>query len=264
MSDSFILSKIVWTLLAPANLFVLMLLLGAFMAIAISERNRRFGRRLCLVLAVVVLLIATLPVGTWLLTPLENRFPSSIPQKVDGIILLAGDENPWLTETRQQPTMGSSANRYLLFSKLARQYPHAKLAFVGGTNEPNPSATITNAKIARETIEALGLNHNQMTFEDQSRNTFENAVYSYKQIQPQPEQNWLLVTSAFHMPRAMLCFQKAGWNVYPVSADYRTSGHYHLKFRFNLFNQLIGINFAAHEYYGLLSYWLMGRIKRPW
>jgi uncharacterized SAM-binding protein YcdF (DUF218 family) len=110
----------------------------------------------------------------------------------------------------------------------------------------------------------IGVPVERMTFEKTSRNTYENAVYSADIMRPTPQEKWLLVTSAWHMPRAMGCFRKAGWNIYPAPTGYFTSGDYtpHYYFRFD--EQLRDLTTAVHEYVGLLAYWWMGRTSALW
>ncbi len=261
---SFVLSKILWGLANPANAFTLLLLCGAFASVARGEWWRRAGRRLCFALALMLFLIAVLPVGHWLLLPLEDRFPPVLPDHVDGIVLLGGDENPALTEERQQPVVEISARRYVKFVELAHAYPAAKLAFVGGSNAINPSDAVTPAQIAKTTLTGFGIPDERVVYEDKSRNTYENAVFATNLIKPQPGENWLLVTSANHMPRAMGCFRKAGWRVFPAPTDYRSAAHYGTRISFDLLAHANQISVALHEYTGLVAYRLMGRIERVW
>jgi uncharacterized SAM-binding protein YcdF (DUF218 family) len=83
-------------------------------------------------------------------------------------------------------------------------------------------------------------------------------------VKPAPDQTWLLVTSAFHMPRAMACFRKAGWNVAPATIGYLTDGTFSTRLQFNLGEHLMEMAWAEHEYYGLLAYWLMGYTDSLW
>ena len=153
----YILAQVVKMLIEPANLFSLLLVLGGFAAVSHDERWQKFGRRLCFALSLLLFLIAVLPVGRWLLLPLENRFPPSIPDRVDGIVLLAGDENPFLTEARHQASFVVSARRFIGFAVLAREYPKARLAFVGGSNEILQLGKLTNEDVAKMALKDLGI-----------------------------------------------------------------------------------------------------------
>ena len=69
-------------------------------------------------------------------------------------------------------------------------------------------------------FERLGLEEGRVIYEDRSRNTTENAEFSRDIARPRPEETWLLITSAFHMPRAVGCFRRVGWNVVPFGGLY--------------------------------------------
>ncbi len=261
---SFVLSKIFWMLVAPANFLALLLLLGAFMAVARGEAWRRWGRRICFVVALAWFAIGVFPVGAWLVKPLEDRYPPETPARVDGVILLAGDENPRLTAARQQPAITTSARRYVAFASLAQAYPDARLAFVGGYPDLAADSALSNAAVARQALTELGIAPERVVYEDKSRNTFENAVYAMDVVKPRKEENWLLVTSAYHMPRALQCFRAAGWTIFPATTDYLSPANHDAKIHFSIFEHLPPLHYAVHEYYGLVAYWLMGRISWPW
>lgn len=261
---SFILSKVLWMFAAPGNLLVLLLIVGAFMSVAHRVTWQIAGRRLCFAVAFILFLIAVFPVGDWALTPLENRFPPVKPDKVDGIILLGGDENPMLTEARDTPSVRSSASRYISFAVLARKYPNARLVYTGGSALLTRTSDISEGEVAKRVTTALGIPVSRITFEDKSRNTHENAMMSAAIVQPKPEENWLLITGAYHMPRSIGCFRQAGWNVYPMPSDYISTGKFISSIHFNLAEHLIGLTTAVHEYTGLLAYWAMGYIASPW
>jgi uncharacterized SAM-binding protein YcdF (DUF218 family) len=260
----YVFSKLAGAVLSPANLFTLLLLLGAFAGVSHDERCQAFGRRLCFILAILLFMAAVFPVGRWALLPLENRFNFDEPKKVDGIVLLAGDENPHLTSARHQASVHDSARRYITWAGLARAYPKAKLAFIGGTGSVAEPSSLTSADVARSIIASLGIPLERVTFEDQSRTTYENATVGAAMIKPSKEQNWLLVTSASHMPRALLSFRKAGWHVYPAPTDYRTARKDKSIAGFSLLRNMRDLDVAMHEYAGLLFYWLMDRIDNPW
>lgn len=260
----FVLSKVLWVFTSPANILVLLLVLGAFLSVAQGERWRRYGRRLCFTIAFVFFLIGILPVGDWMLTPLENRFPLAKPDRVDGIVMLGEDEKPFLSAERGQPVAYTSAANYIQFIKLARTYPDARLVFAGGSGLLAPDSRLKDAEVAKQALADLGFATKRVIFEDKSRNTHENAVMAADMVKPKPDQKWLLVTSARHMARSIACFRKAGWNVYPAPTAYLTDGRYASKLEFNFAGHLVRINMAVHEYLGLLAYRLMGYTDELW
>ena len=261
---AFILSKILWMFAAPGNFLVLLLLAGAFLALARRESWQAAGRALCFNVAFLLFFIAIFPVGNWMLLPLENRFPPARPDHVDGIVVIGGDENPELTEMRGQPAVRASADYYIEFARLAREYPQAKLVYAGGESQLVPMSRLTGADVAKQALTAYDVPVDRVTFENKSRTTRENAVNAAEVVHPAPAEKWLLVTSAHHMPRAIGAFRKAGWNIYPAPADYRTSGKLTSGLHFDFAGHLGEMTMAAHEYFGLAAYWLLGYSDSPW
>lgn len=234
------------------------------MSVAQSERLRTIGRRTCFVVAMLFFLIGVLPVGSWMLLPLENSLEPQKPEHVAGIIMLGGDEKPHSENSATRPIFLDSGRRFIGFATLARQYPNAKLVYSGGTSLIVPEANTSDADVAKQVLAGLGVPVDKMVFEGLSRNTRENATMSADLVHPQPEQTWLLVTSAFHMPRALLTFRKAGWNVVPAPTGYLTSGDFSTRLQFNLGEHLMEMAWAGHEYFGLLAYRLMGYTDSLW
>jgi uncharacterized SAM-binding protein YcdF (DUF218 family) len=261
---TYVFSKLVTLIAAPVNLFCLLLLLGGFAAVSHDERWQKCGRRLCFALALLMFFVSVLPVGDWLLKPMEDRFPAEKLDRVDGIILLAGDEDPFLTQSRFQPALGDTAHRYIAFAGLAQEYPKARLVFAGGNNALLQRSTLSNGDVARMALKDVGVFPERVTFEDTSRNTYENAVFSHALVKPQAGQKWLLVTSASHMPRALTTFRKAGWPVFPAPTDFYTAKSAPRLVDFNPLRHMREMNIAFHEYAGLLEYWALGRIDKLW
>jgi uncharacterized SAM-binding protein YcdF (DUF218 family) len=261
---SFVLSKVLWIFLAPAN--VLLFLLGAGLALESASRTafRNTGRFLCFFVLICMTLLAIFPVGNWVLIPLENRFAFNQPKQVDGILILGGDENTEISESRGQPIALDAMRRFVWFKNLTQRYPNAKLVYSGGSGSLHPNEHLTEVDVAREIMTRIGVPTNRVLFEKTSRNTRENALYSAALAHPKNSENWLLVTSAFHMPRAMGCFREAGWNVYAAPTGYFTTGKYSLLPVFRFEEQLRLLTLAAHEYVGLVSYRLMGRTNALW
>ena len=260
----FLLSKFLWAVLAPSSLMILMLGYGVMMSFSPSSSRAKAGRVLCALAAFCFLVIAIFPVGDWALTPLENRFTFEPPVHVDGIILIGGDERTEISDARQMPVALDSMRRYLHFAELAKLYPDATLVFSGGVLFPHPDSKTRESDIAQKILGEMGVPVDRMFFEKNSRNTYENAVFTVAFVHPELQQNWLLVTSAWHMPRAIGCFRHAGWNVLPAPAGYFTTGQYSWMPVFRFEEQMHLLTLAAHEYSGLVAYKLLGRIDESW
>lgn len=214
------LSKAFWLVAQPGNLFVLLVAVGG---VLLFTRWQRLGRYLIFLVAVAAVATAVLPVGRWLLMPLEDRFPAltALPDKVDGVIMLGGAVSTFLTEARGQPSVNEHAERFIAFADLARRYPMAKLVFAGGGPKLRGGA-YREADASREVMQWLGMDTSRVVFDRESRNTFENVVNAKALADPIPGQVWLLVTSAFHMPRAVGIFRAQGWPVVAYPVDYQT------------------------------------------
>lgn len=261
---NFILSKLFWLFAAPANLFALLLLIGAFLCISVHDDRSRTGRTLIFALAMFLFLTAMLPFSSVLLRPLEDRYPMALPAQVDGIIVLSGDDNAKLLLDRSDPASIASAARYLKFVMLAQKYPGAKLAYIGGSNKVVTDSQPAIPAAVQGLMNDLGIASNRMTYETKSRNTRENAVLAHELLKPKPDENWVLITSAAHMPRAMGCFQQAGWNVYAAPTDYRTEPQQRFEINFDMLDHMLQLQIAVREYIGVAAYSLMGHMAWPW
>ena len=253
------LAKAFWLVAEPGNLLLILLVLGA---VATVFGRRWFGRILIGIATVGFLAVATLPVAGWLMAPLEDRFPQPVlPAKVDGIVVLGGALEERTTAARGRPHLNRYAERMTEFVRLSRRYPDARLVFTGGT-AALLGTPMTEAEVAKLLLDDLGVDLRRVTFESHSRNTWENARFAREMVQPRPGEIWLMVTSAFHMPRAVLCFRAVGWDVVPVPVDYYTTGKSDVGIGFNLDDNLSLMGQAAHEWIGLAAYRILGRTDR--
>ena len=89
---------------------------------------------------------------------------------------------------------------------------------------------------------------------------FENAVYSYNLLSPKPNERWVLVTSAYHMPRSMGSFRKAGWMPIPYPVDYVTRGPDQLSIGFNMVARFSSFGRGLRAWSGLVVYRVLGRM----
>ena len=244
---------------ARAETWLVLLLLLATLA-ALRGRSGRAALWSGLALA-AALALTILPLGAPLLAALEDQYPPTPPlDRVDGIIVLGGAEDLAAWEDRGAPGLNDAGERVIAGAALARRFPQARLVLSGGTgslirseDHRGPSA------VTLAFWQELGVPETQMTFEDKSRNTSENARLTLALVMPQPGETWVLVTSAWHMPRAMETFRRAGWTgVVPWPVDFRTgTGQGWPGWRLD--DHLEILNVALKEYLGLLVYRLVGK-----
>ncbi len=254
----FLLSKIVGFLTLPSNLIAVVLFGGGVIFVL---GWRRSGAQVVASGLVLLLLFGFSPLATMLLLALSERFPPS-PMNgpaPDGIIILGGAIDPDNTLARGSIEIDSSGDRVIAMLQLARRYPEAKIVFSGGS--ANVVATpVPEAQFAGRLLTELGLAGDRLVLENDSRTTAENAEQSKAILQPKRGERWLLVTSAFHMPRSIGTFRAAGFDVEAYPVDWRTRGWEDAWVPFDKLSAgLARSDVAVHEWVGLLAYWLTGR-----
>ena len=253
----FYLSKVLWFFIDPGNLLFVGLILSG---VLVWTRFYRLARWFVTTLAILVLFLSLLPWGQVMFNKLENRFvaPSLLPNQIEGIIVLGGVVDQFLSQERGMTAINGSVERLLEFARLAKQYPSAKLVFSGGSGVLGRQ-DLKEAHFVGPIFEQLGLDTNRIIFEDESRNTFENAKFSKSLATPSHNGTWLIITSAFHMPRAVGSFRKAGWRVLAYPVDFHTSSSSDISLNLNFRSRLNGLASALHEWVGLIFYWLTDR-----
>ncbi|HEX3983078.1 MAG TPA: YdcF family protein, partial [Acidisoma sp.] len=181
-----------------------------------------------------------------------------LPPSVTGIIVLGGAVETELSAARGLPSLNAAAERMTSFVTLARHYPQARLAFTGG-NGNLIHTEMMEADVARELFDDLGLADRHVIYESRSRTTYENVEDLKALAKPQSGEIWLLITSAWHMPRSVGIFRRAGWPVVPYPVGYKTAPGALMAFRGTFPERLELADLAVHEWIGLTAYWLMGR-----
>jgi uncharacterized SAM-binding protein YcdF (DUF218 family) len=253
----FVISKVLGFFATPSNIVVSIGIVGLLL---LPTRFARLGRRLAFTSLILVAILGLSPLGNMLILPLEERFPAWDPANgtPNGIIVLGGAIAPDVSSARSEVALNEAAERLTAVAELARRYPHARIVFSGGTG-----ALIfdegAEADFALRVFESFGIPRGRVLLEDRSRNTLENAILSKDLARPQPGERWLLVTSAYHMPRAIGIFRKAGFPVEPYPVDWRTTGIADALRPFGSVSEgLRRTDTAVREWAGLLAYWLFG------
>lgn len=250
-------SKLAWSVIAPETLLVALVVATW---VAVLRDSRRWARALSGTAATCLLALAFLPVGEWVLYPLEARFPANppLPGTVAGIVVLGGAEDLSRSRAWGQAETNGAAERFSASIALLRRYPQARLVFTSGNGALAPSSG-RGVDVARMLYESQGLDISKLMFEGESRNTAENAVLGKALAQPAPGEAWILVTSASHMPRAMGAFCKAGWPVIPYPVDHGTTRGGLLRVQPDLAGNLQGLSSGIKEWVGLAAYYVTGR-----
>jgi uncharacterized SAM-binding protein YcdF (DUF218 family) len=252
------LTRIFWLLVQPMSLIVILLLLG----LLLSFRAGRWWSRTFIVIPLLFLVLCGFTTfGYVLITPLENRFvrPTE-PARIDGIVVLGGGMDGEVNTTRHGFEFNRSGDRFVETLRLALQHPEAKIVVAAGV-PPLASEEEPEAHAAQRFFKAFGIADNRVVLDDKSRNTEENAEFAKVLAGQTDGQTWLLVTSAFHMPRSVGLFRAAGFPVTPWPADYLASGAEGARFKPDQSPENMAVaSIALREWAGLLGYKLTGKI----
>jgi len=252
----FSLSKIAGFFLVPSNAVVMLCAAGA---VLLATRFHNTGKRLLVTSALLLLVFGFSPLSNLLLLPLTERFPAWSGRAPDGIIVLGGAINSEASQARGSLEMDASGERIVTMLQLARRYPAARIVFSGGSDNLI-DAPVSEAPIASDLLEDFGTAGSRIVLETESRTTAENASATRALVSPKPGERWLLVTSAFHMPRAIGAFRKAGFDVEAYPVDWRTRGWQDAWTPFRAASMgLARMDVAVHEWIGLFVYWMTAR-----
>jgi uncharacterized SAM-binding protein YcdF (DUF218 family) len=190
------------------------------------------------------------------LRPLETRYPVPAAEAIErhvGIVVLGGAVgHPDSFVAYGQVPLGDAAERMTVPVGLVRQHSSLELVFSGGEGRLLTTG-VTESELARAFYQQQGLDMAKVLLEDGSRNTRENAQQVARLLGDKCKEPWLLVTSAWHMPRSMAEFEAVGCKVTPYPVDFRT-GASTSWVEYSLAHSLVRWQTALHEWLGLLVY----------
>lgn len=254
----FIVAQLLSFATQPLAWVVLLLLPG----LLLLRRHRRTGAGLIWAALLVLLLQGWLPLPDAILRRLEAQHPAPSAQTdlraYAGIVVLGGALEPsYVWAGHGQPALNDAAERMTAALPLLQRYPHLQLLFTGGEGDLLGQG-LTEAERARIFYDSMDVPRERLRFESASRTTYENALFSAALPGLDKTRPWLLLTSAWHMPRAMATFRQAGWNVTPWPVDYR-SGQTTPWTQYSLAGGAAHWHRALHELVGLLAYRLASR-----
>lgn len=254
----FILSKVIWALISPASLIFLLLMTGLLTVM----RWRRFGLTLLTLSALIMFVFGVLPTGHNLIHGLERTTvrPDAMPDTISGILVLGGSVETAASQASGLPEVNDGADRILAGLTLARRYPDARLVFSGGSGMLL-NQDLRESGIVKQLLDNIGFPGDRVIYEDQSRNTYENIRNSRELISPGPQDQWILVTSAYHMKRSMAVSRQLGWDLLPYPVDYQTTGDYVLwPSGYDVLRSLYLSELALREWVGFAAYRLTGKL----
>lgn len=254
----FVVSKLFWLVAQPISICALLVLAGG---VLVAWRRVRWGLALGGLGLSVLVVSGYTTLGALLIGPLENRFerPAQMPVSVSTIIVLGGSTVGRVSGARGVSELNEAGDRLVAAVYLAQTYPAARIVLSGGTGlltQGVEAEAVTSARLLAD----LGVPADRLVLETASRNTIENADLTRVML---GEVNGaiMLVTSAFHMPRSVALFEKAGLEVIAWPTDYRSTGAE--GFGLDLANPVYNFSntsVAIREWVGLLVYAATGRI----
>lgn len=254
----YVVSKLAFMLLQPSSVIGLTLLAG----VTLLARGRRLGLVLAAGGLAALAVAGFSPLGNVMTVPLEQRFPAvsrnAIPADVEGLVILGGAEDSWVTDRRLGLGLNEAAERFTEAARLALAHPRLRVVFTGGVGRLFGGGE-SAAEAVGDFLVEMGIARSRIVLEGASRNTRENATLTLPLLGSTPRGRWLLVTSAYHMPRAVGVFRQAGIDVVPYPVDFRTRGHADLGRWFpSIAAGLERVDLAAKEWIGLVGYRLAG------
>ena len=252
----FFVSKIFSTLIQPLTWAAVLLLLAVWWV------PQRPVAALWSFLSAITLtaLVGWMPLPNAVLRSLESQYfvPTGSLDAYVGVVVLGGDiDVPRRAQDRRSFVLSGGAPRMATSVDLSRQYPHLRLLFSGGQSDIIDRG-ISVADAAREYYISMGVPPESVLYERAARTTYENAVLSAEVPGVDKTQPWLLVTSAWHMPRSMALFRAAGWNITPYPVDYRSSRQI-VWTDYSIRRGAARWQFVLHEVVGWAAYAVVGR-----
>jgi uncharacterized SAM-binding protein YcdF (DUF218 family) len=226
--------------------------------------NLKFLSTFLYIISLLAFIIsAVMPTGSYLNYLLEKNYHSInyLPAKIDGILILSGATNPYLTKEHNQISLNGSVERLTESIILVKKYPDAKIIFSGGSGSlkyPDLNHTL----VAKKFFNTMGINSNKIYYDNKSRNTYENILFAKKIANPKKNEKWLLVTSASHFSRSLGVAEKLEWKLIPYAVDFNKPKKFSWKFSIDLLSNLSEFEKASHEWIGLIAYYLMGRTAK--
>jgi uncharacterized SAM-binding protein YcdF (DUF218 family) len=249
------LAKAVSFFSVPSNVIASLAMIGLVMLLL----RRRYGAVISAVALVAVVAGTLSPLGNILLTPLEQRFADTdFPaQRFDGLIILGGSYDTVSHGYLSTIYLEEDTEPMAIVPGLARRYPEARIIFSGGTDPSTPGPS--EAAIVKQYFISFGIAPERILIEERSQTTEQNARFTADLIHPTPGARFLLVTSSYHMPRAMGAFRKAGFNVVGFPVGSRTHGWSEIWWPASTgADNMRRLDIAVHEWLGLLDYRLSG------
>ena len=255
----FYLSKIINFFINPLHILFIIILIQLFIIFFIeSKKLVFFFSKLFLIL---FLFFSYIPLSNFLLSKIEDYIqPSKYPtQQLTGVVVLGGSFETGLeSKERNQVFLNSFAERLTKALEIYKKNPKVLILFSGYSNKLKPTGW-NESDMAKKFFLDQGVRFENLIFENQSRNTFENIKYS-KDIIANYKGTWGLITSANHMPRSYYTFKRQGLILEPIIVDYKTGTSPAFWINFDIEKGLVNWKLILHEIVGISYYKITSKI----
>jgi len=255
----FYIAKVANTLLEPLYILSFFLLVLVFLLLFTNlKKVIIFFTKFLLIL---FLFFGYTPLSSFLLSKIEDFIkPSRYPiQQLTGIIVLGGSFGLELeSKERNEILLNDSAERLTKALEIYKKNPKVLILFSGYSNKLKPTGW-NESDMAKKFFLDQGVRFENLIFENQSRNTFENIKYS-KDIIANYKGTWGLITTASHMPRSYYTFKRQRLILEPIIVDYKTGTSPIFWINFDIFSGLNNWRIIFHELTGIVYYKVTNKI----
>lgn len=246
-------------LFSPLVIIFVFLLAGWFLSLFLKKT----GYAVMSCGMILFIIFGIFPVGPNLMVYLEKQYgqqASLEDDDPDGIVVLGGAFRTDHSVLHDTVVANDNIERVLEAVRLNQVYPRAFLVFSGGNGMADKNLP-PESVVAERFMEEMGFSQNTVIYEERSRNTYENAVYTKELVLPLDSEQWVLVTSAYHMPRSVAVFKAAGWDIKPHPTDFRTDMEYSwMPSLTDIHKNLNMADLALHEIGGMFIYNVTGKL----
>jgi uncharacterized SAM-binding protein YcdF (DUF218 family) len=255
----FYIAKVANTLLEPLYILSFFLLVLVFLLLFTNlKKVIIFFTKFLLIL---FLFFGYTPLSSFLLSKIEDFIkPSRYPiQQLTGIIVLGGSFSHELeSKERNEVLLNDSAERLTKALEIYKKNPKVLILFSGYSNKLKPTGW-NESDMAKKFFLDQGVRFENLIFENQSRNTFENIKYS-KDIIAKYNGTWGLITSANVMPRSYYTFKRQGLILEPIIVDYKTGTSQIFWINFDIKKGLVNWKLILREIVGISYYKITSKI----
>ena len=215
-----------------------------FFASGLLLFKRKEGKILLILGVFLYFFFSITPSADLIIRPLESRYGADQDfQDLNYVVLLTGGMKNTKTGLGES-TMFRAVEAFQIYSRSSGK-PYI---IVSGDD---PFLSFSSARKIADFLESLGVDEKKIIVESESNTTFQSAKEVEKIV---GESRFALVTSAYHMPRAMYSFEKHGLHPIPFPADFKAEENYGIFDFFPQADNLRKCNLAFHEYFGLIYY----------